>query len=45
MTRIKEFIDTEQVPDLSVEEIYAIDDAGSKLHKRHYWIGKFKDGE
>jgi hypothetical protein len=42
--RIREFIDTEQVPDLTAAEIQAIDDAGSTLIKRHYnWGGEFKD--
>jgi len=31
---IKEFLDTEQVPDLSKEEIEAIEEAGSKLHHK-----------
>jgi hypothetical protein len=34
--RIKEYLDTINVPDLSVEEIEAIEQAGSKLHKRMY---------
>ena len=34
MARIKEFQDTEHVPDLSKEEIGAIEEAGSKLHQR-----------
>ncbi|KAJ7172291.1 NADP-dependent oxidoreductase domain-containing protein [Mycena filopes] len=32
--RIKEYLETSQVPDLTAEEIQAIDDAGAKLHKR-----------
>ncbi|KAJ7940442.1 NADP-dependent oxidoreductase domain-containing protein [Mycena leptocephala] len=32
--RIKEYLETSMVPDLTAEEIQAIDDAGSKLHKR-----------
>jgi len=34
--RIKEFQDTENIPDLSAEEVKAIKEAGSKLHKRVY---------
>ena len=37
MARIKEFLDTEHVPDLSKEEIEAIEEAGSKLHQR-IWV-------
>jgi len=37
MARIKEFLDTEHVPDLSTEEIEAIEEAGSKLHHR-IWV-------
>ncbi|KAJ3514355.1 hypothetical protein NLJ89_g2431 [Agrocybe chaxingu] len=32
--RIREFLDVENVPDLTPEEIQAIDEGGSKLHKR-----------
>jgi hypothetical protein len=43
-SRMKEFVDTEQVPDLTMAEMQAIDDAGSKLHKRHYlWDGQFSE--
>jgi hypothetical protein len=43
---MKEFIETEQVPDLTMAEMQAIDDAGSKLHKRHYlWDGRFSASE
>ncbi|PPR02060.1 hypothetical protein CVT24_011159 [Panaeolus cyanescens] len=34
--RIKEFQDVENVPDLTAEEIEAIEEAGGKLHKRQY---------
>ncbi|KAF9053189.1 NADP-dependent oxidoreductase domain-containing protein [Panaeolus papilionaceus] len=34
--RIKEFQDTDNVPDLTAEEIQAIEEAGAKLHKRQY---------
>lgn len=34
VSRIAEFIDTEGVPDLTVEEIHEIEEAGRKLHKR-----------
>jgi len=33
---MKEFLDTETVPDLTPEEIQAIDEEGAKLHKRVY---------
>ncbi|PFH54224.1 hypothetical protein AMATHDRAFT_135764 [Amanita thiersii Skay4041] len=33
-SRIKEFIDAENVPDLTTEEINAIEDSGSQIHKR-----------
>lgn len=32
--RIKEYLEAFQVPDLTAQEIQAIDDAGAKLHKR-----------
>lgn len=44
-TRMKEFLDTEEVPELTIAEIQAIEDAGSKMHKRHYWPNEIKDGE
>ncbi|KIM48887.1 hypothetical protein M413DRAFT_438061 [Hebeloma cylindrosporum] len=34
--RMKEFLDTETVPDLTPEETQAIDEGGAKLHKRVY---------
>ena len=34
--RIKEFQDTEDVPDLTTEEIQALESEASKLHKRIY---------
>ena len=34
--RLQEFLDTENVPDLTAEEVDAIDAAGAKLHKRVY---------
>jgi len=36
VARIKEFIDTEGVPDMTAEEIHDIEGAGRKLHKRVY---------
>ncbi|KAF8077808.1 NADP-dependent oxidoreductase domain-containing protein [Lyophyllum atratum] len=36
VSRIKEFIDTEGVPDMTEEEIHDIEEAGGKLHKRVY---------
>jgi len=35
-SRIEEFLDTENVPDLTAEEVDAIETAGAKLHKRIY---------
>jgi len=35
-SRVQEFLDTEHVPDLTAEEVDAIDAAGAKLHKRVY---------
>jgi diketogulonate reductase-like aldo/keto reductase len=35
-SRIQEFLDTENVPDLTAEEVDAIETAGAKLHKRIY---------
>jgi hypothetical protein len=35
-SRLQEFLDTENVPDLTAEEVDAIDAAGAKLHKRVY---------
>ncbi|KAJ7666231.1 oxidoreductase [Mycena polygramma] len=32
--RIKEYLETPSIPDLTAEEVQAIDDAGAKLHKR-----------
>lgn len=37
--RIKEYLDTANVPPLTSEEIQAIDESGSKLHKRIFWGG------
>ncbi|KAG6907425.1 hypothetical protein DXG01_008997 [Tephrocybe rancida] len=34
VSRIKEFLGTEAIPDLTAEEIRAIEEAGEKLHKR-----------
>jgi len=42
MARI-EFLDTEHVPDLSKEEIGAIEEAGSKLHQRIFMWHIFND--
>lgn len=39
--RIAEFINAFDVPDLTEDEILAIDDAGSKLHKRVYMRAVF----
>lgn len=35
-SRIQEFLDSENIPDLEEEEINAIEEAGSKLHKRAF---------
>ena len=43
MARIKEFLDTGHVPDLSKEEIGAIEEAGSKLHQRIWMRHVFKE--
>lgn len=43
VARIKETLETIEVPDLTVEEIQAIDKAGSKLHKRVYMGHVFND--
>jgi len=37
--RMKEYLDTFNVPPLTAEEIQAIDENGSNFHKRHYWGG------
>ncbi|KXN92202.1 NAD/NADP-dependent indole-3-acetaldehyde reductase [Leucoagaricus sp. SymC.cos] len=34
VSRVKGFLDTENVPELTEQEIWSIDEAGSKLHKR-----------
>ncbi|KJA27472.1 hypothetical protein HYPSUDRAFT_74938 [Hypholoma sublateritium FD-334 SS-4] len=41
--RIQEFLVVENVSDLTQEELQAIDDAGSKLHKRVFMHHAFKD--
>ncbi|KAF9469208.1 NADP-dependent oxidoreductase domain-containing protein [Collybia nuda] len=41
VSRIKEAIDTENVPDLTPEEIHALEAAGSLLHKRAYMAEVF----
>jgi len=43
MARIKEFQDTEHVPDLGKEEIGAIEEAGSMLHQRIFMWHIFND--
>jgi len=43
VVRIKEFLDTEHVPDLTKEEIETIEEAGSKLHQRIYARHVFND--
>jgi len=43
VVRIKEFLDTEGVPDLTKEEIGVIEEAGSKLHQRIYMRHIFND--
>jgi hypothetical protein len=35
-SRLQEFLDTENVPDLTAEEVDAIEAAGAELHKRVY---------
>ncbi|THH17240.1 hypothetical protein EW146_g3539 [Bondarzewia mesenterica] len=34
--RLKEYLDAAALPDLTTEEVAAIDEAGSELHKRHF---------
>jgi len=41
--RIRELLDTEQVPDLTKEEIGAIEEAGSGLHQRIWASHVFND--
>jgi len=43
VARIRELLDTEQVPDLTKEEIGAIEEAGSKLHQRIWASHVFND--
>jgi len=43
VARIKELLDTEHVPDLTKEEIGAIEEAGSKLHQRIWASHVFND--
>jgi hypothetical protein len=43
MTRVKEFLDTENVPDLTPQEIQTIDEAGSKIHKRIFMRHVFNE--
>lgn len=43
VSRIQEAIDTENVPDLTAEEIRALEEAGSLLHKRVYMAKVFGD--
>lgn len=38
-SRVKEYLATETLPDLTVEEVQAIDDAGSKVHHRAFVSG------
>lgn len=41
--RIREFLDAENLPNLTAEEIEAIDVAGKKLHKRIFAKHVFND--
>ncbi|KAF5357922.1 hypothetical protein D9756_001431 [Leucocoprinus leucothites] len=43
MTRVKEFLDTEGVPDLTEQEVQEIDEAGSKIHKRIFMHHAFNE--
>jgi hypothetical protein len=36
VSRLQEFLDAEHVPDLTAEEVDAIEAEGAKLHKRFY---------
>ncbi|TFK42440.1 NADP-dependent oxidoreductase domain-containing protein [Crucibulum laeve] len=42
-SRIKEFQDVEDLPDLTTEEVKGIDEAGAELHKRVYMGKVFED--
>ncbi|KAH6918422.1 oxidoreductase [Coprinopsis sp. MPI-PUGE-AT-0042] len=42
-TRIREFQDTVNLPELTEEEVQTIESEGSKLHKRVYMLGVFKE--
>ncbi|KAJ6623488.1 NADP-dependent oxidoreductase domain-containing protein [Mycena sp. CBHHK59/15] len=41
--RIKEYLETSQVPDLTAEEVEAIDTAGAKLYKREFMRHVFEE--
>jgi len=43
MACVKEFLDMEYVPDLSKEDIGAIEEAGPKLHQRNLMLHIFND--
>jgi len=40
-TRVKEYLDSLNLPDLTPEEIKAVDEAGSKVHERVYMLDVF----
>ena len=40
VSRIQEFLDVENVPDLTTEEVEAIQAAGANLHKKVYRFGE-----
>lgn len=43
VSRIKEFLDTVNVPDLTAKEVQSIDDAGSGIHKRIFMRHVFNE--
>ncbi|KAH9477675.1 NAD/NADP-dependent indole-3-acetaldehyde reductase [Psilocybe cubensis] len=43
VSRLQEYLDTENVPDLTSEEIHAIEEAGEKLHKRIFMQHAFDE--
>ncbi|KAG6854745.1 hypothetical protein C0991_002459 [Blastosporella zonata] len=43
VSRIKEFISTEAIPDLTAEEVHAIEESGGKLHKRIFMKHVFSE--
>jgi len=42
-SRLKEYLDTAEVPDLTAEEVTSVEEAGAKLHKRVFMLKVFND--